>query len=149
MVLKMSFGISIGDVVGTAKLAWRLYEALKDGPGEVEQISKDLTTVYGILNHVKEDLDASESAIKTHGENRMRMLETMLKDLNQSLSEVSNIVDQYKNLYATDDKSIKNKKDQMWARIKWVVGQKKIKRIHREISLHISRFGLLVTSMGK
>jgi DNA repair ATPase RecN len=145
----MSFGFSPGDVFAAATLAWKLYEALKDGPAEVEKISKDLTTVYSILSHVKEDLDASESAILAHGEHRIRMLETMVRDLNKSLSEVNKMVEEYRNLHIAHDKSMVKKKSQIWVRIKWVVGQKRIKRIHKDISLHISRFSLLMTSMGK
>src|SRR5436305_12078106 len=145
----MSFGFSPSDVVAAARLAWNLYKVLKDCPEEVEKISRDLVTVYGILNHIKEDLDASESAIKAHGEHRMRQLETMVRDLNKTLNEMNKLVEQYRHLGRADSKSMTSKKDQIWVRVKWVVGQKKIKGIHQDISLHISRFGLLMTSMGK
>jgi|SRR6266480_4177872 len=145
----MSFGFSPSDVVAVARLAWDLYKVLKDCPEDVEKISKDLATVYGILNHIKEDLDASESAIKAHGEHRIRLLETMVRDLNKTLNEVNKMVERYRHLSRADGKNTVNKKDQIWVKVKWVVGQKKIKRVHQDISLHISRFGLLMTSMGK
>jgi hypothetical protein len=144
-----SFGFSPGDVALAAKLAWSLYEALRDCPEEVEKISKDLTTVYGILNHIKEDLDASESSIKAHGKDRMKILEEMVRDLEKSLDEVKKLVERYRHLGKGDGKSTLNRKEQMWVRMKWVVGQKKIKRVHQDISLHISRFSLLMSSMGK
>jgi len=145
----MSFGFSPGDVVAAARLAWSLYEALKDCPEEVEKISKDLTTVYGILNHIKDDLDAPVSAIKNHGECRMRLLETMVRDLEKTLEEVKNLVERYRHLGRGDGKNKASKKDQIWVKMKWVIGKQKIKRVHQDISVHISRFGLLMTAMGK
>jgi hypothetical protein len=145
----MSFGFSPGDVVAAAKLAWSLYEALRDCPEEVEKISKDMTTVYGILNHIREDLDTSESSIKAHGEDRMKLLAVMIRDLEKTLVEVKKLVERYQHLSRSDGKSTVNSKNQIWMRMKWVIGQKKIKRVHQDISLHISRFGLLMSAMGK
>jgi len=145
----MSFGFSPSDIVAVARLAWSLYEALKDCPEEVEKISKDLATVYGILNHVKEDVDTSESIIKAHGDERMLLLETMVRDLEKTLGEVKKLVERYRHLGTTHVETTTSKRDQMWIRMKWVVGQRKIKRVHQDISMHISRFGLLMTAMGK
>jgi cob(I)alamin adenosyltransferase len=107
----MSSGFSPSDVVSAAKLACNLYKVLKDCPEDVEKISRDLVTVYGILNQIKEDLDTSESTIKAHGEHRIRLLETMVRDLNKTLNKVNKMVEQYRHLGRADGKSTVNKKD--------------------------------------
>lgn len=140
---------SVGDVLAVATLARNLYELLKDCPDEVERISKDLAIVYGILHHITEDLVTPESAIKAHGENRIRMLEAMVKDLHKTLDQIKKLVERYRHLDHRDGKTTASKMDQVWMRLKWVIGERKIKRLHQDISIHISRFGLLMTSMGK
>ena len=56
------------------KLSWRLYESLKDGLQEFKDLTRDLTTIYGVLDHVRADLESDESAIRAHGEGHLKIL---------------------------------------------------------------------------
>jgi len=140
----MSFGFSITDFKEVIKLSWGLYEALNEGPQEIRDLAKDFTTVYGVLNHIEVDLEAKESSIRAHGETRLKMLQAMTQDLKRTIKEVQKLVDKFRPMAA---ESITP--DQLWLRLKWTVGQKKITRIRQDISFHISSFTLLMTSMGK
>jgi hypothetical protein len=140
----MSFGFSLTDFKEVIKLSWQLYESLRDGPQDIKDLARDLTTVYGVLNHIEDDLGSKESAIRAHGKGRMKMLQTMTLGLKATLDEVQRLVDKYRPMAAGSKRP-----EQLWIKIKWLTGQKKIGRIHRDISFHISSFTLLMTTMGK
>jgi hypothetical protein len=140
----MSFGFSITDFKEVIKLSWDLYKALKDGPEDIRNIARDLTIVYGVLNHIEDDLQSKDSAIKAHGEGRMKMLQSMTANLKATLDQVQKLVDKFRPM-ASGAKVT----EQLWIKVKWVAGQRKIKRLHQDISFHISSFNLLMTSMGK
>ncbi len=140
----MSFGVSVTDLKEVIQLSWRLYVSLKDGPEEIKSIARDLTTVYGVLNLIQADLELSDSAIKAHGEERVKMLHTMILGLKATLNEVQKFLDKFRPMAAGSKIT-----EQLWVKVKWVVGQRKIKRIHQDVSFHVSSFNLLMTSMGK
>jgi len=125
-------------------LSWRLYEQLNNAPKELKSLGKDLATVYGVLNHIQNDLEAKESSIASQGEDRMKMLESMVKGLQATLEEIQALVDKFQPMSAETKTP-----EQLWIRLKWAVGYKKIKRIHQDISFHIAGLNLLLTSMGK
>ncbi|KAJ9625386.1 hypothetical protein H2204_010359 [Knufia peltigerae] len=139
----MSFGFSITDFKEVIKLSWDLYVSLKEGPEEIKNIARDLATIYGVLNHIHDDISGDDSAIKAHGEGRVKMLQTMTLKLKATLDEVQRLVDKFRPMAATSKIP-----EQLWIKVKWVAGQKRIKRIHQDISFHISSFNLLMTSMG-
>ncbi|KAH8900813.1 hypothetical protein GQ53DRAFT_815667 [Thozetella sp. PMI_491] len=136
----MSFGFSITDFKEVIALSWRLYTSLKEAPQDLKDLAKDLATVYGVLNHVLDDI----KCVTAHGEGRVKMLQTMIAGLKATLNEVQVLVDKFRPLAADQAKP-----EQLWLKIKWVVGHSKLKRIRQDISLHISSFTLLMTSMGK
>jgi hypothetical protein len=140
----MSFGFSATDLKEVIQLSWRLYEGFKDGPEDIKNISRDMTTVYGVLTHIEDDLQLRDSAIKAHGDGRMKMLHTMILGLKATLDEVQKILDKFRSMAAGSKIS-----EQFWIKVKWIVGQRKIKRIHYDISFHIASFSLLMNSMGK
>lgn len=140
----MSFGFSITDLTEVIKSSWDLYTALKDGPEDIKNIARDLTTVYGVLNHIQDDLQSRDSAIKSHGEGRVKMLRSMTVNLKATQEQVQKLVDKFQPMAAGSKIS-----EQLWIKVKWITGQQRIKRLHQDISLHISSFNLLMTSMGK
>lgn len=141
----MSFGYSVLDLVAVTKLAWTLYETLQECPREIKDIARDLATLYGVLNHIQHDIESDESDIKTHGEGRMKMLDAMLKNLTATLNDIEKAVNRFRPLAA----GFKTSMQQIHVKFKWIVCQKKIKRIQQDLSFHISTFNLLLTSMGK
>lgn len=141
----MSFGYSVGDLIAVTKLAWRLYEALEQCPQEIKDLGRDLATLYGVLSHIQQDVESDESAIRAHGEGRLKMLDSMVKNLVATLDDIEKMVDKYRPLAAGSKSSMQ----QLHVKLKWLVGQKKINKMHQDISFHISAFNLLLTSMGK
>ena len=141
---RMSFGFSLSDFIEVTKLSWRLYESLKDGPQDIKDLARDLTTVYNVLNHIQDDLGSRESAIKSHGEGRLDMFQMMTTRLRATLDEIQKLVDKFRPMAAES-----RAPEQLWIRVRYVARQKKIKRIHQDISFHISSFSLLMGSMAK
>ena len=144
----MSFGFSIGDFIAVTNLAWKLhqdcYKVLQDCPQEIRDLSRDLATVYGVLRHIQEDLDSSGSSIKAHGEGRAKLLQAMVANLDKTLKNLQQLVSSFQHL-ALDSR----RRDQFLSKLKYLVCQKKISRIHQEISFHISSFNLMLASIGK
>jgi hypothetical protein len=140
----MSFGSSIGDIIAVGQLAWSLYEALKQCPRELKDLSRDLATVYGVLHHLEDDLKSSDSSIKAHGEERIKLLNSMVLDLKTTLYEVQKVIDKFRPA-AAESKSM----EQLWIKLKYTIGRTKIKRLHQDIAFHISGLNLLLTSIGK
>ena len=63
----MSFGFGINDFITLPQLAWRLYTALRDAPGDHEALPDDMLSLQLRLSMVKKkriqikaDLDSSE-----------------------------------------------------------------------------------------
>lgn len=139
----MSFGVSITDLKEAISLTWGLYNSLKDAPQEIKDLAKDLATVYGVINQIQDDLNATKSNILAHGEDRLKMLQSMTQGLNATLREVQDVVDKFRPMTEVP------KSERLWMKLKWVVSQKRIKRVRQDLSFHISAFTLLMTSMGK
>jgi hypothetical protein len=144
----MSFGIATGDFVAVMNLAWRLhqdfYKVLQDCPQEIKDLSRDLATIYGVLKHIQEDLESDESIIQSHGQGRRDLMQSMVKNLNETLKGLQKLVSNFHSLAVEG-----RRRDQMWSKVKWVVSQKKISRIHQDLTFHTASFNLILTSMGK
>jgi hypothetical protein len=144
----MSFGCSVGDFIAVMNLAWTLhqdcYKVLKDCPQEIKDLSRDLATVYGVLKHIQEDLESSDSSIKAHGEERIKLLQTMVTNLDTTLTDLQKLVLGFR-ILAVDAR----KRDQLLLKFKWLVGQRKVGKIHQDLVFHISSFNLILASMGK
>lgn len=146
----MSFGYAIGDLVGVANLAWQLYQncyrVIQDSPQDIKELARDLSTVYGVLKRTEEDLASTDSVIKSHGERRTQLLQSMISNLGATLEKLKESVLTYQRLAAKkgwkDPKVIRDK-------VKWIVDQKRIGKIRHELTFHISSFNLLLASMGK
>jgi hypothetical protein len=141
---RMSFGFSITDLKEVIKLAWNLHESLKQCPQEIKDLSRDFATVHGVLNQIEHDLVAKNSAIRAHGEARLNLLNSLVLGLKLTMVELQKLVDKFRPI-AADSKNL----EQLWLKMKWTVGQKRVSRIRQDISYHVSSLTLLMTSMGK
>ncbi|OCL12595.1 hypothetical protein AOQ84DRAFT_419184 [Glonium stellatum] len=143
----MSFGFAIGDFIAVMDLAWNLhqncYKVLQDSPQEVKELSRDLATIYGVLKHIQEDWESSDSSIKAHGEGREKLLQTMVTNLNETLSSLQKLVSSFHPL--ASDASMRK---QLREKLRWLSSQRKIGRIRQDITFHISSFNLILASMG-
>jgi hypothetical protein len=144
----MSFGVAIGDFVAVMNLAWKLhqdfYKVLQDCPQDIKDLSRDLATIYGVLKHIQEDLESEESIINFHGQGRRDLMQSMVKNLNETLEGLQKLVFKFHSLAVEG-----SRKKQMWSRVQWVVNQRKISRIHQDLTFHTASFNLILTSMGK
>ena len=52
----MSFGYGIGDFLAVSKLAWDVYTAYKDAPGDFRNISDEIKSLHIIINRDKKKL---------------------------------------------------------------------------------------------
>jgi hypothetical protein len=146
----MSFGFAIGDLIGVANLAWQLYQncyrVIQDSPQDIKELIRDLSTIYGVLKRIEEDLASNDSVIKSHGERRTQLLQSMISNLRATLIKLQELVLRYQRLAAK--KGWKNP-EVLRDKFKWIVDQRKIGGIRQDLTFHISSFQLLLASMGK
>src|SRR5207247_6254778 len=124
--------------------ALKLYQScnvLRDSPQDIKELGRDLSTVYGVLKRTEEDLAATDSVIKSHGERRTQLLRSMINNLGETLEKLQVHVLQYQRLAANktpwkDPKVLLDK-------IKWIGDRKKIGGIRQGLTFHISSFNLL------
>ncbi|KAI9775400.1 MAG: hypothetical protein M1839_001255 [Geoglossum umbratile] len=143
----MSFGFAIGDFIATANLTWRLhqdcYKVIQDCPQDIKELARDLATIYGVLKHIEEDLESAGSVIKSHGERRGQLLQSMVMNLQDTLERLHKLVFRYQ--------KIANRKDlrsNLWDKVRWIGEQKKVGKIRQDLAFHISSFNLILASMG-
>src|SRR3954462_13787637 len=96
----MSFGFAIGDFIAVMNLAWKLHQDLfkviQDCPQEIKDLSRDLAILYGVLKHIQEDVDSSDSSIKAHGEGRLNLLQAMVTNLGTTLGSLHQLISSFK-----------------------------------------------------
>ena len=53
----MSFGFSVSDIIGCARLAYRLYDGFKQAPGACQDFARDLLLFYNVLMKTKSTIE--------------------------------------------------------------------------------------------
>ncbi|KAI9780887.1 MAG: hypothetical protein M1839_006514 [Geoglossum umbratile] len=137
----------VGDLVAAANLAWQLhqecYKVIQDCPQDIKDLSRDLATIYGVLKHIQEDLESVESVIKSHGERRSQLLQSMVANLQVTLDELHKLVSKYQEIAVQ-----RGWRKNLWDKLKWAGEQKKINRLRQDLAFHIGSFNLIFASMG-
>ena len=136
----MSFGFSLADFKEAIVLSKRLYDGIKDAPDEINGIAKDIATLHGVLTQIEEDLSSEQSALKAHGEARMKLLQSMGTNAKRTLDELQSFVDKFQTAAEPG---------QVWRKVQWMASQRKVKKVHQDLSFHVSSFNLLMATMGK
>ena len=60
----MIFGISVSDIYGCARLAYKLYDEFKKAPGACQEFAQDLLLFYRVLMHTRLVMGGEDSHLK-------------------------------------------------------------------------------------
>jgi hypothetical protein len=134
----MSFGYSVGDFIAIGQLIWSVYKACKGAPGEFQELSRELSTLYTILHELEDDAKTPTSLLNRHGPGRKLELDTLIGNLSTTLKQVEDIVKRYHSLGRDQKKT--------WDRVKFAT--KDMVDLRSKLQFHINGINLFIGSLS-
>lgn len=130
----MSFGYSIGDLLGTAQLAYNLwkycYKVARDAPEDFKLLVSEINTLSQSLRFLEEETRDPNSTLMKSGEDRIRMMNEMILRVSGTLRELGKIAKKYEKLGTTSRSSMK----QTWAKFKWSIDASDLDALRSKVS---------------
>ena len=77
----MIFGISVSDIYGCARLAYRLYEEFEQAPGACQEFARDLLLFHQVLIKTRSAIDSSTSHLNDSDRAALRLCLDSCKEL--------------------------------------------------------------------
>ena len=77
----MIFGISVSDIYGCARLAYRLYEEFKQAPGICQELARDLLLFHQVLIKTRSAIDSETSHLSDYDRAALRLCLDSCKEL--------------------------------------------------------------------
>lgn len=93
----MSFGFSVGDIIGLAALTSRVYNNWKNACGEYAAITSELRSLSIILRRLETEAQSKGSPLST-GRNDYKELATMVENCKVVVVEINSILTKFKSL---------------------------------------------------
>lgn len=116
----MSFGYSVGDLLGTARLAYNLwkywYKIARDAPEGFQHLVSEINTLSQSLRFLEEETCDPNSTLMKAGQDRIRMLNELILHIAVTLNEQEKIAKKYERLRTTLSPSSSGMK-QMWVNL--------------------------------
>ena len=103
----MSFGYSVSDLVSTSALAWKIYKACKDSPGEFKNISSEVISLHIVLKEVQDSLTCQHLNPRQEAQ-----LASVGEGCNDVLKDLDKLLKKYGSLGTS-------KGSRVWDRMKW------------------------------
>ena len=95
----MSFGFSIGDIIAVGELAWKLYrdcyQIARGAPQEFQILERELATLCNSLKILREEIDNPDSILSQAGNDRIRMVNTIVDDVDVTLKRLEKVAKKY------------------------------------------------------
>lgn len=117
----MSFGFGVGDILGTAQVAYTLwkycYKVARDAPEEFKLLVNEIGTLSHSITFLGDEAKDPKSTLMRGGEDRIRMMGEMMARVEVTLGELQKIADKYEKL---GDLS-RGRMKQAWTKFKWSV----------------------------
>ncbi|CUS11762.1 unnamed protein product [Tuber aestivum] len=137
----MSFGISMGDFIAGAKLAWDLYHkcflVAKDAPNEFLELMRELSSLRGVLKCIEDEIST-----RRIDEPRQLAIKRTMDGTTHTLRRLESLVLKYRKLGFSDGLHF-------WKRIGWVREQRDIEGFRVRIMIYACTLNLCVSSVGE
>ena len=88
----MSFGFSVGDFSAILQLAWQVYNALKDAPGNHRELSDDVLFLHDIIVRVDENITQQKYHL---AQDDRKQLQDITAKCNHVLRDVQKMLNKY------------------------------------------------------
>ncbi|KAL8925684.1 MAG: hypothetical protein Q9208_003367 [Pyrenodesmia sp. 3 TL-2023] len=143
----MSFGFSISDFRTVGDLAWALYhdcyKVARGAPQEFQLLLGEISTLSNAFKILQEEAKDPNSALVQAGENRVQMVNEMVKGIADTLKKLERVAKKYQILGSS------SKRRQLWTKFKWSIEFSDIDSLRSKLVYHNSVMSLLLTSVGK
>ncbi|KAG0125620.1 hypothetical protein HOY82DRAFT_616354 [Tuber indicum] len=137
----MSFGISVGDFITGAKLAWDLYHkcflVAKDAPNEFLELMREIGSLRGVLKCIEDEINT-----RRIDESRQLAIRRTMDGTTRTLRRLEALVLKYRKLWSSDGLHF-------WRRIGWVREQQDIEGFRVRIMVYTCTLNLCVSSVGE
>jgi hypothetical protein len=110
----MSFGYSVSDIIGLVQLAWTAVEGARRACGEYDDLTRELSSLHSVLNHLHFELSNPESLVNSAEDVRRAELSNHIRGCERHLGHMNTILIKYNSL---SDKDRKGK--QLWKKFRF------------------------------
>lgn len=115
----MSYGFGVGDFVGTAALAWNLYQncykIARGAPHDFQTLVKEINTTHSSIKLIEQEAMDPNSVLVLAGPDRVQMV----RDVISRVDSVLRTLDVFAKKYAKFGDPNRHKMKKMWDGIKW------------------------------
>ncbi|RPA97742.1 hypothetical protein L873DRAFT_1770525 [Choiromyces venosus 120613-1] len=137
----MSFGFSLGDFIGGAKLVWDLYHncflVAKDAPNEFLDLMRELSSLRGVLKCIEDEINT-----RRIDESRKVAIKRAMGGTTHTLRRLEALVLKYRKLGFSDGLHF-------WKRIGWAKEQRDIEGFRIRIMAYACTLNLCISSVGE
>lgn len=117
----MSFGFGVGDLLGAADLAYKLwkycYKVARDAPQEFQLLVGEIITLSQAIRFLEEETRDPNSTLMRSGPDRIKMMNEMIIRVVATLGELQKIAEKYEKLGDLSRGRLK----QVWSKFKWSI----------------------------
>ncbi|KAJ5532214.1 hypothetical protein N7494_008766 [Penicillium frequentans] len=136
----MSFGIGVGDVLATLKLADELKKRFAQAPSEFKTISGEIKSLWAVLHDLN---DIPKEGLSVHQKSEM---ESIVQKGREVLLEIEDKLSKY-NVLAFKTPNWKSNALRAWSRIKWDPAE--VNNLRNRIMSCISLFNLVMGNINQ
>ncbi|KAH7407326.1 hypothetical protein BKA64DRAFT_412593 [Cadophora sp. MPI-SDFR-AT-0126] len=130
----MSFGSSVGDCILLAQLAWNTYQGAKKACGEHDELTREVSSLYKVLNRLRKEISNPESQVNKASNDKRQELEEHAAGCEGLLKTMNNVLTKYNALTGEQRRG-----KRLWQKIKFGNGQTKdLAEIRIKLSTHTS-----------
>ncbi len=130
----MSFGSSVGDCILLAQLAWNTYQGAKKACGEHDELTREVSSLYKVLNRMQKEISDPESLVHKASKDKRQELEEHVAGCEGILRTMDNVLTKFNALTGEQRRGKK-----LWQKIKFGNGQMKdLGDIRMKLSAHTS-----------
>ncbi|PMD24556.1 hypothetical protein NA56DRAFT_551271, partial [Hyaloscypha hepaticicola] len=112
----MSFGYSIGDIVGLTQLAWKIVQNTRKAVGEHNSLTHEVTNLHAILLRLEHSASSEnpDPSLNPHNDISTQALRHALESLREALRDLDEILEKYNVLSETQRATTK-----LWSKIRF------------------------------
>lgn len=135
----MSFGFGVGDILGAADLAYKLwkycYKVARDAPQDFQLLVSEINTLSQSIRFLEEEGRDPNSTLVRSGPDRILMVNEMIARVVVTLRELQSIAEKYEKLGDLSRGRLK----QVWSKFKWSVDASDLDALRNKvISLRVN-----------
>jgi len=137
-------GLGVGDLVGLAKTAWKVYNAIKDAPGVLREIRNEFGGLALCMQSLNEsDIHESMRAYAKDDRKKARNLELLVENLQNSTEPMKLLVKKYKRKVRGKGNGWRN----IWTNVPLALDSSDIQEVRNRLVVHTASLNIFLTRL--